>query len=159
MSRVGLSVGYSALTVIAALTCMALASFALYRGLGPSLAVGVTVMLLAALTLLPALISIAGKAIFWPSHPAVGQPTTGAWGRVATRVVRRPVVVLAAGLILFAGLTAGVTAFEIGGFASSPPSGTDSAAGNAAIAAHFPVANSNPETLLLKFSSSVWEHP
>jgi RND superfamily putative drug exporter len=159
MSRVGLSVGYSALTVIAALTCMALASFALYQGLGPSLAIGVAVMLVAALTLLPALVSIAGKAIFWPSHPAVGQQTTGAWGRVATRVVRRPALVLVAGLILFAGLTGGVTAFKIGGFTSSPPPGTDSAAGAAAIAAHFPVANSNPETLLLKFSSPVWEHP
>jgi RND superfamily putative drug exporter len=159
MSRVGLSVGYSALTVIAALTCMALASFALYQGLGPSLAIGVAVMLLAALTLLPALVSIAGKAIFWPSHPAVGQQTTGAWGLVATRVVRRPVLVLVAGVILFLALTAGVTAFKIGGFTSSPPSGTDSAAGASAIAAHFPVANSNPETLLLKFSSSVWEHP
>src|SRR4029077_11941211 len=129
MSRVGLSVGYSALTVIAALTCMALASFALYQGLGPSLAIGVAVMLLAAMTLLPALVSIAGKAIFWPSHPAVGQQTTGAWGRVATRVVRRPVLVLGAGVILFVGLTTGVTAFKIGGFTSSSPSGTDSAAG------------------------------
>jgi uncharacterized membrane protein YdfJ with MMPL/SSD domain len=68
-------------------------------------------------------------------------------------------LVLVAGMILFVGLTAGVTAFKIGGFTSSPPSGTDSAAGASAIAAHFPVANSNPETLLLIFSSSIWEHP
>ena len=158
MGRVGLSITFSAVTVIAALACMAVASFALYRGLGPSLALGVTVMLGAALTLLPALLAIFGRALFWPSRPAAGQPTTGAWGRVATRVVRRPLVVLPAGVLVFGALSAGLIGFQTGGFASSAPSGTDSAAGTAAIAAHFPPANANPETLLLRFATPVWEH-
>src|SRR5438132_1441077 len=96
MSRVGLSIAYSAATVIAALACLVLASFSLYQGLGPSLAVGVAVMLTAALTLLPALLAIFGRVLFWPSHPSLGQDTTGAWGRVATRVVRQPLLVLLA---------------------------------------------------------------
>ncbi|TMC46608.1 MAG: hypothetical protein E6J20_20855, partial [Chloroflexi bacterium] len=159
MRRVGQSVAYSALTVIAALSCLLLASFSLYQGLGPSLAIGVAVMLAAAMTLLPALLSIFGRALFWPAHPAGGQITTGAWGRVATRVVRRPLAVLVGGLILFSVLGAGVTSFATGGFASAPVSGSDSAAGAAAIAAHFPVANSNPETLLLRFATPIWDRP
>ena len=159
MKRVGLSVTYSAITVIAALACLLLASFTLYRGLGPSLAVGVAVMLAAALTLLPALLAIFGPALFWPSHPAVGQPTTGAWGRVATRIVQRPLPVLLVGVIVFAALAAGLSNFTTGGFASSPSTGSDSAAGAAAIAAHFPAANSNPEALLLTFSEPIWQHP
>jgi RND superfamily putative drug exporter len=159
MRRVGQSVAFSALTVIAALSCLLLASFSLYQGLGPSLAVGVAVMLAAAMTILPALLSIFGRALFWPAHLANGQITTGAWGRVATRVVRRPLAVLVAGLILFSLLGAGLTSFATGGFASGPVSGSDSAAGAAAIAAHFPVASSNPETLLLRFATPIWDRP
>jgi len=73
--------------------------------------------------------------------------------------VHRPLVVLLAGVILFAALAAGLVGFTTGGFASGAPSGSDSAAGAAAIAAHFPVANSNPETLLLQFGAPIWDHP
>ena len=159
MGRVGLSIAYSATTVIAALACLVLASFALYRGLGPSLALGVAVMLVAALTLLPALMAICGRALFWPSHLATGQATTGAWGRIAARVVRRPLVVLLAGLVLFAALATGLFGFTTGGFISGAPATSDSAAGSAALAAHFPAANSNPESLLLRFGTPIWDHP
>jgi len=159
MGRVGRSVAYSALTVIVALACLVLASFALYKGLGPGLAIGVAVLLAAALTLLPALIAIFGRVLFWPSRPMAGQRTTSAWGEVASRVVRRPVLVLLIGVIVFAALSAGLTNFAAGGFTSTGPTGTDSAAGTAAIAAHFPAASSNPETLLLRFAIPVWQHP
>ena len=159
MRRVGISISYSALTVVAALSCLVLASFTLYQGLGPSLAVGVVLMLAAALTLLPALLAIFGKVLFWPSHPAVGQPTTGAWGRVAARVIRRPLLVLVGGLLLFIVLASGITGFTAGGFTSPVPSGTDSAAGDTALASHFPSASRNPETLLLQYDTSIWSHP
>jgi RND superfamily putative drug exporter len=159
MGRVGVSITYSALTVIAALACLALASFTLYHGLGPSLALGIVVMLAAALTLLPALLAIFGRAVFWPSRPGTGQQTTGAWGRVATRVVRRPWLVLPLGAALFAALSAGLAVFGVGGFTTSAPAGSDSAAGDAALAAHFSTANRNPENLLLRFATPVWDHP
>ncbi|HKV29976.1 MAG TPA: MMPL family transporter [Candidatus Dormibacteraeota bacterium] len=160
MSRVGLSITYSGLTVIAALGCLVVASFALYRGLGPSLALGVAVILVAALTLLPALLAIFGRALFWPSHPRTGQQTTGAWGRVAARVVRRPLVVLPMGAALFTALAAGLSAFTVGGFTSSgAPAGSDSAAGNAALLAHFPAATRNPEALILRFATPIWDQP
>jgi len=155
MGGVGVAIGYSAMTVAAALACLALASFVLYRGLGPSLAVGVVVLLTAALTLLPALLSITSRWLFWPSHPALGQRTTAAWGRLAARVVQRPVPVLLAGLLVLGGFAAGIAWFRPGGFTSSAPSASDSAAGDAAIASHFPAGNSNPEILLLRFASPV----
>ena len=159
MKRVGLSISYSAVTVIAALCCLALASFTLYQGLGPSLGVGVAVILVAALTLLPALLAIFGRVVFWPSHPKVGQQTTGAWGRVAGRVIRHPRFVLGAGLILFAALASGIAGFAAGGFTSATPPGSDSAAGDAAIAVHFPSASRNSEALLMRFATPIWGHP
>jgi RND superfamily putative drug exporter len=160
MSRVGEAITFSAVTVIAALSCLALASFGLYQGLGPALALGLTVMLAAALTLLPALLAIFGRAVFWPSHPAAGQQTATAWGRLAARVVRRPVPVLAAGVALFGALAAGLAGFSTGGFTSGGGTpGSDSAAGAAMIAAHFPAARNNPDSMLLRYRAPVWQHP
>lgn len=153
MSRVGQSITFSAITVIAALACLLLASFGLYRGLGPSLAIGVAVLLLAALTLLPALLAIFGPLAFWPSHPHVGEATTSAWGRVAAQAVRQPLLVLSAGIVIFALLAAGLIFFRTAGFTSAPTSGTDSGAGAAALAAHFPAAASNSETIVLHLRS------
>ena len=158
MTRVGVSITYSALTVIAALVCLALASFTLYRGLGPSLALGVAVMLGAALTLLPALLAIFGRVAFWPTRPRPGQQMMGGWGHVAARIVHRPLIVLPIGAALFAVMSAGLAWFTVGGFASAAPSTSDSGAGDAALAAHFPASNRNPEDLLLRFAAPIWDH-
>jgi len=159
MGRVGQSITFSAATVIAALLCLLLATFGLYRGIGPSLAIGLVIMLLAALTLLPALLGIFGRAVFWPSHPAPGQQTIGLWGRVAARVVRHPLPTLLLGVVLFGALSAGLIGYRISGFAGSTATpGTDSAAGTDVIAAHFPAASNNPDSLLLHFTTPVWDH-
>lgn len=160
MGRVGQSITFSAATVIAALLCLLLATFGLYRGIGPSLAIGLLIMLLAALTLLPALLGIFGRVVFWPSHPAPGQQTTGLWGRVAARVVRYPVPTLILGVVLFGALAVGLLGYRISGFAGSAATpGTDSAAGTEVIAAHFPAASNSPDSLLLRFARPVWDHP
>ena len=159
MGRVGEAITFSAATVIAALLSLLFATFGIYRGIGPSLAIGLAIMLVAALTLLPALLGIFGGAVFWPWHPAVGEPTIGLWGRVAARVVQRPVVTLLAGVVLFGALTAGLIGYRTSGFASSASTpGTDSAAGSAAIVAHFPAASNNPDSLLLRFTTRIWDH-
>lgn len=160
MGRVGESITFSAITVIAALCCLLLTSFGLYRGLGPALAIGIGLMLLAALTLLPALLAIVGRAVFWPTRPAAGQDTALGWGKVAERVVRRPAPVLLIGILAFGGLTAGMLGFTTGGVATgSGTAGSDSAAGTAALTAHFPAPTANSENLLLRFDTPVWQHP
>jgi RND superfamily putative drug exporter len=68
-------------------------------------------------------------------------------------------VVLIAGLVLFGAPAAGLFGFTTGGFISSVPAASDSAAGSAALAAHFPAANSSPESLLLRFATPIWGHP
>ncbi|HKV87264.1 MAG TPA: MMPL family transporter [Candidatus Dormibacteraeota bacterium] len=157
LGRVGESITFSGATVVAALCCLLVATFGLYRGLGPSLAIGVAVVLLAALTLLPALIAILGRFTFWPSHPASGQPSIGIWGKVAARAAGRPWLVIALGLVLFGGLSAGLTSFSTGGFTSPPATGTDSQRGADILAAHFPAALSNAEILVLRFAQPVSE--
>ena len=94
VGRVGESITFSAATVIAALLSLLLASFGLYRGVGPGLALGILVVLLIELTFFPALLSILGRSVFWPSVPEPGPWRAGRWGAVAARVSGRPVTAL-----------------------------------------------------------------
>jgi RND superfamily putative drug exporter len=168
LSRVGESVAFSAATVIAALLTLLLATFGLFSGLGVPLAIAVGLMLAAALTLLPALLAIFGRAAFWPSRTAgaagadgvsAGRP--GWWGRIASRIVARPAAVLALGLAVFCGLAVAAAGYTPTGFGAGPaaPSGSDSAAGGALLAAHFPAASSNPTPVLVRFPAPVWADP
>ena len=91
MSRVGGAVGLSALTVVVALSSLVIAQFGLYRGVGPGLALGIVIVLAVEVTLLPALLSLVGRAAFWPSRAGAHWSEPGAWGRVAARVSGRPV--------------------------------------------------------------------
>ena len=155
VARVGEAITYSGLTVAAALLTLLLAPFGIYRGLGPALALGIGVMLAAALTLTPSLLAIFGGAAFWPSRLKPGTQRAGLWGRVAERVVRHPVLTLTAGVVLFGALAAGLIGYRTGGLTNSAPAGSDSAAGAAVLAARFPRANAGSDQLLLRFDSPV----
>jgi RND superfamily putative drug exporter len=160
LTKVGESITFSALTVIAALLSLLAATFQIYSQLGIPLAIGIGVMLLAGLTLLPALLAIFGKAAFWPSKPKAGGETTGIWGRVASRVVKRPAAALLIGVIVFGALSAAVTAYQSAGFGGtiSAPAGTDSAAGTDLMNKYFPVTAANPTNLVYKLSTPAWDN-
>ena len=67
VTRVGETITFSALTVVAALLSLLAATFQIYSQLGIPLAIGIGTMLIAGLTLLPALLAVFGRAVFWPS--------------------------------------------------------------------------------------------
>jgi putative drug exporter of the RND superfamily len=159
--RVGESITASAATVIIALLTLLLASFGIYHDLGIPLAIGVAMILLAGLTLLPALLAIFGKAAFWPTHVTPGEQRAGLWGRVAARVIHRPALTLALGLALFGALAAVALGYHSSGFggAASAPKGTTAATGNALVAAHFPQSSSNPANLVFSYPKPVWDEP
>ncbi len=157
--RVGETITFSAATVIAALLSLLVATFQIYSQLGIPLAIGIGTMLLAGLTLLPALLAVFGRAAFWPSKTRAGTGKTGLWGRIATRVVARPAIPLAIGVVVFGALAIAVTAYQPGGFGGSinAPAGTDSAAGTALLNKHFPTSSANPTNLVYKLSQPAWK--
>jgi RND superfamily putative drug exporter len=162
VTRVGESITFSAFTVIAALSSVALAEFGLYQSMGPSLAIGIAIMLLAGLTLLPALLAIFGRAIFWPSNVS-HQPVehVGIWDRVGLVATRRPALTLLLGAVLFGGLAASLLTTGTSGFGngSTTTPGSDSAAGAAAIDAHFPSSKVVRTLILFQFDKPVWQSP
>ncbi len=161
LARVGESITGSASTVILALLSLSLADFGLYKDLGPPLAIGIAVLLLAGLTLLPALLAIFGRATFWPFPLKAREAHVGAWGRIAGRLIRRPARSLAIGVVVFGALAVAVIGYKPGGFGGelTAPPGSSAAIGNAALRHHFPQASQNPTNLVLALPRSVWDDP
>ncbi len=99
---VGGALAASAGTVMVGLGLMALAEFAKVRYAGPAIALSLGVALLASLTLTPALLSMMGRAVFWPgAAPQVirarlastNTPARlGLWDAISKWVARRPVL-------------------------------------------------------------------
>ncbi len=83
----------SAATVALGMLCLLFAEMNSTAGLGPVAAIGVAVTFVVMVTLLPALLVISGRWIFWPRRPGYGsaEPTrTGIWARVGRRIAPRP---------------------------------------------------------------------
>ena len=156
---VGESITFSAGTVIVALVTLLLASFGLYSGLGPALALGVFLMLLAALTLMPALLAVFGRAVFWP-RPVRRAKAEGMYAKLADKVIAHPVVTLVCGVVFLVALgvfTFGYTSAGFGG-QTTGPDGSQSAHGTSVINAHYPPAVANPTQVLMVWKSSVWKN-
>jgi RND superfamily putative drug exporter len=161
VSTVGESITFSALTVIVALLSLVLAQFGLYQSLGPALAIGIGLMLLAGLTLLPALLAIFGRAVFWPTRTGLEvRARSGIYSWLAERVVGRPLLILVAGVVVFGGIATGALTSTTAGFGNTaPPGGTNSAAGAAVLAQDFPASNVQSSAVLFRLPYSVWKDP
>jgi RND superfamily putative drug exporter len=175
VTRVGESITFSAATVIAAVLTLLLASFSFYSDLGIPFAIAIGVILVAGLTLLPALLSIRlsllgvkrtiFRAIF--GRPKLlpwniqGSGKPGLWSRVAGRIVRHPAPTLAIGVVVFGALALGALGYVAGGFGgdTTAPAGSDSAAGTTLLARYFPQSSANPTNLIFRFSKPVWTDP
>ncbi len=142
----------SAATVALGLLCLLTAVLPGQRALGPAGAVGIVAAMLAALTLLPALLLVTGRRVFWPFVPRFGTEEStghGRWERIGRRVQSRPRRVWISGLAVLAVLTLGLTQFSLGqaitdSFRGSPAS----IEGRDVVAAHFP-AGTGSDTVVL----------
>jgi RND superfamily putative drug exporter len=111
VERVGEAIFSAAFAVIAAFGALVLATLGFFTTLGPALAIGVAVMLLAALTLVPAIVALLGRRVFWPSKSAAQAPRATRFAAVGRFVARRPVAVIVASLALLGGLAAGALTY------------------------------------------------
>jgi RND superfamily putative drug exporter len=139
----------SGFTVILSLLCLLVAELNSTKSLGPVMAIGIAVGLCAMLTLLPALLVIFGRWVFWPRRPTLGsaEPTEhGLWARIGQRMARRPRLVWIVTTVVLGALALGVTQLEANGLQSKDSFRTkpEAVAGEAALARHFPAGEGNP---------------
>ena len=101
VTRVGEAIASAAGVVIIAFLAMSLSSLGMLRAMGPSLAIAVAVTLIAGLTLVPAVVSLLGTKVFWPSKAWQKEPTGARYAAIGRSVGRRPAVFAAvSGLVL-----------------------------------------------------------
>ncbi|MFB8229553.1 MMPL family transporter [Cellulosimicrobium sp. NPDC055967] len=164
----------SAGTVIAGLLCLLLSDLSSNRSLGPVAAIGIAAAFVAALTLLPALLLVAGqrsRGLFWPRMPryegahaqhdgaaAGARPTTvesddavrvdghGVWSRVASFVGRHDRRVWVVTALVLAACAAFVPTLDADGTGDSEVflADVDSVAGEAALTEHFEGVSAQP---------------
>ncbi len=138
----------SGLTVAASCAVMSATQIVLFRTTGLPCSIGVIVAVLAALTLVPALLSILGRRGFVEPRDAA---TTRYWRRVGVLIVRRPAWVLAASLAILLALAA-PTFWMSNGYdeRSMQPATTPSNQGYDAIARHYETSELTPDVLLIE---------
>jgi RND superfamily putative drug exporter len=141
-------------TVIAGLMVLLLSDLSSNRGLGPVGSIGIASSMLAALTLLPALLVVFGRWIFWPKVPKFGaedEKLSGIWSKVGSLVERRPKGVwisTAALLIIFAAFA---PTLKSDGLAQTEAftTKTDSVVGLEKLGEHFPSGEGTPVEIVV----------
>ncbi|WP_028804597.1 MMPL family transporter [Streptomyces sp. 142MFCol3.1] len=97
-------------TVAAGLLCLLAADLNSSRGMGPMGTVGVLCALVAMLTLLPAVLVVLGRRVFWPLVPVFGsepRQRRSLFAAMGSSAGRRPLTVLAGGAVLLGALAVG----------------------------------------------------
>jgi putative drug exporter of the RND superfamily len=148
LHRAGPAIIASASTVIVGMLCLLVAEMNSTQSLGPVLAIGIGVVLLAMISLLPALLVIMGRWIFWPVKPTEGshEPTsTGIWAKIGWAISHRPQTVWIGTAAALGVLALGNVTLDATGLTSEEQfTGTpDSIKGERVIAEHFDSEASN----------------
>lgn len=144
--RAGPAIVASNATVVLALLTLLLAATPSTRSLGALAACGLVIAAVSVLVVLPPLLAVCGRRLFWPFIP-VDRPATesGAWRRVAEWVAGRPALVAVAAVAVLAALGGGLWGTRIGLSQTEQfRVRADSVAGYHVLAQHFPAGLANP---------------
>jgi RND superfamily putative drug exporter len=153
----------SGATVIIALLCLLFSDLNSNKALGPVAAAGILCSLFAALTLLPALMALLGRAAFWPFRPKLipadqrepelvtgleGQ--TGLWRATGSLVSRRPRTVWVASVLLLVAAAGGLLQLRANGVPQTDVilSASNAVDGQDALARHFDAGSGSPAVVV-----------
>jgi RND superfamily putative drug exporter len=151
LERAGEAIASAGGAVIVAFMALILSSLSIFRSIGPALAIAVAVTLVAALTLVPAVVTLLGRALFWPSKGWAKEPERARFAAIGTRLGKRPGLFAAAsGLVL-----AVLAVFALGfnptfDFNSSLPKDVESTKALTTLQKGLPSGSTDPLTIVLK---------
>ncbi|WP_054970648.1 MMPL family transporter [Alicyclobacillus ferrooxydans] len=95
LQGVSKTVMFSSLTVLVSFAVLYFAKFGLYRS-AVGVSIGILITLITCLTLVPALMSLLGRALYWPRHPKPGSEhrPSRIWGWTGTISTKHPWITL-----------------------------------------------------------------
>jgi putative drug exporter of the RND superfamily len=150
LRRAGPAITASASTVVLSLLCLLVAELASIKSLGPVTAIGIAVGLGVMLTLLPALLVVFGRWIFWPVRPTLGSPEPterGVWARIGAGIARRPRMVWLVTAVALAAMAFGLTELDADNLLQNKDvlrSRPEAVTGEQALDRHFPAGSGDP---------------
>ncbi|MFF9586086.1 MMPL family transporter [Streptomyces achromogenes] len=101
VDRVGEAIASAAGAVIIAFLALVLSTLGFLKQMGPALAIAVGATLVAGLTLIPAVVSLIGPKVFWPSKSWQKEPQNARFAALGRGVQRRPALTaIVSGLVL-----------------------------------------------------------
>lgn len=154
----GPAIAASNATVVLALLSLLLASSPTTRSLGVQAAAGLVVAAVFVLLVLPPLLALFGRKLFWPFIPRPGGPeitTTGAWHRLADWVSRHAARVAVASILVLAGLATGILGTPVGlSLIDQFRVSADSVDGFTTLSAHFPSGATDPTRVIAPTDST-----
>ena len=153
LHRAGPAIVASGATVIAGMLCLLVATMSSTKGLGPVAAIGIAVGLLVMLTLLPALLVIFGRWVFWPVRPTYGSvdhTRDGVWARIGARIAQAPRQTWVATSLVLAVAALGALQLNAVGLQNKDSYYTtpQSVIGEQIVAKHFPAGTGSPVVVL-----------
>ena len=153
LHRAGPAIVASGATVIAGMLCLLFATMNSTKGLGPVAAIGVAVGLLVMLTLLPALLVVCGRWIFWPVRPSYGSvdhTRDGFWAGIGRRIAKAPRRTWIVTTVLLAIASLGILQLNATGLENKDTYyGTpESVVGEQVLAKHFAAGSGSPVMVL-----------
>ncbi len=148
ITSIGKVVAASAATVAVTFLAMTFTRLQVFSTVGPALAISISIAFLAAMTLLPALLVLAGRR-GWAAPRR--DHTSRLWRRSGIHIVRRPVAHLVGSLLVLAALAACVPLLRSNYDARTtlPPS-AQSNIGYAAMDRHFPPSSITPQYIFVR---------
>ncbi|MDT0278319.1 MMPL family transporter [Blastococcus goldschmidtiae] len=139
-------------TVILGVLCLLFSDLGSNHGLGPISAVCIAFAMLAALTFLPALLVLFGRAAFWPFRPEHGEEHASGrgWERIASSVGRRPGRYLLGSAGALVVLALFLPTFDSGGIPLSEGvrGGSESGRGQEVLARHYEAGAASPAVII-----------
>ena len=112
VERVGEVIASAASVVIVAFLALLLSSLSIFRSLGPTLAIAVAVTLVAALTLIPAVVTLLGTRVFWPSKAWQREPKGARFAAIGGALGKRPAVFAGVSGLVLVALALGALGFK-----------------------------------------------
>jgi RND superfamily putative drug exporter len=148
LTSIGKVIAASAATVAVTFVAMAFAKLPVFTTVGPAISVAICVGFVAAVTLLPAIIVLAGPRGWIKPRRGL---TNRVWRRSGIRIVRRPKVHLVASLILliFLASSASLVRYNYDDRKTLPGS-VESAVGYTAMVRHFPLDSLTPGVIFVQ---------
>ena len=112
VTRVGEAIASAAGVVIVAFLALTLSTLSVLRAIGPALAIAVATTLVAGLTLVPAVVSLLGTRVFWPSKAWRKEPEAARFAAIGRSLGRHPARFAAVSGLVLAGLAVGAFSYH-----------------------------------------------